>query len=207
MFSTRPPPFTLPAPCEAALRAAYARPPRAYHTADHVAEVLAAYERIADDTGWDHPAEVYWAILCHDAIYEAGRPDNEARSAELARRLATHWLRAAGLDLDRVTALILLTARHGALDTAALGRDAARFVDCDMAILGAPAARFDAYDAAIAIEYAAVPRDAYRAGRRRFLAALLAAPRIFHSDEVHARLDAAARANLQRALARLDAGA
>lgn len=205
MFSTRPPPFELPAACEAALRAAYARPPRAYHTADHVAEVVAEYERVADTAGWDHPRDVYWAILCHDAIYAAGRPDNEAKSAALGRRLAGAWLRGAGLDLDRVEALVLLTARHGALDAGALGRDAAHFVDCDMAILGAPPARFDAYDDAIAIEYAAVPRDAYRAGRRRFLAALLASPRIFHSDLFHARLDAAARENLARALEKLAA--
>ncbi|MBE7453009.1 MAG: hypothetical protein HS111_30290 [Kofleriaceae bacterium] len=203
MFSTRPPPFSLPPPCEAALRAAYARPVRAYHTAEHVGEVVAAYERVADGPGWAHPREVYWAVLCHDAIYEAGRPDNEARSAALARRLAAHWLRAADLDLDRVEALILLTARHGTLADETLGADAAHFVDCDMAILGAPPARFDAYDDAIAVEYAAVPPAAYQAGRRRFLAALLASPRIFHSDFFHDRLDAVARANLARALARL----
>jgi len=205
MFSTRPPPFALPAVCEAALRAAYARPPRAYHTAAHVAEVVGEYERVTDTAGWEHPRDVYWAILCHDAIYEAGRPDNEAKSAALARRLAGAWLRGAALDLDRVEALILLTARHGALDAGALGRDAAHFVDCDMAILGAPPARFDAYDDAIAIEYAAVPRDAYRAGRRRFLASLLASARIFHSDLFHARLDGAARENLARALEKLAA--
>jgi predicted metal-dependent HD superfamily phosphohydrolase len=203
VFSSRPPPFELPEGCEAALRAAYARPPRVYHTADHVAEVVAEYERVADGPGWDHPREVFWAVLCHDAIYEAGRPDNEARSAELATRLATEWLAPAGLDHARVTSLILLTARHGALDDTELGRDAAHFVDCDMAILGAVPERFDAYDAAIAVEYGAVPREAYRAGRRRFLAALLAAPRIFHSELFHARLDAPARANLARALERL----
>jgi predicted metal-dependent HD superfamily phosphohydrolase len=205
MFSSRPPPFALPAACEAALRAAYARPPRAYHTAGHVAEVVGEYERVADAVGWDHPRDVYWAILCHDAIYEAGRPDNEQKSAALARRLAALWLRGAQLDLDRVEALILLTARHGALDAGALGRDAAHFVDCDMAILGAAPARFDAYDDAIAIEYAAVPRDAYRSGRRRFLTSVLASPRIFHSDFFHERLDAAARENLARALERLSA--
>jgi predicted metal-dependent HD superfamily phosphohydrolase len=48
-----------------------------------------------------------------------------------------------------------------------------------------------------------VPREAYRAGRRRFLAALLAAPRIFHSEEFHERLDQQTRSNLQRALDRL----
>ncbi len=200
VFGARPP-FPLPAAAEAALRAAYARPPRAYHSAAHVDEVVGEYERVAAADGWDQPGEVYWAILCHDAIYVAGQRDNEARSAGLARQLAGAHLRGVGLELDRVEALILLTARHGGLDGGALDRDAARFVDCDMAILGAPPTRFDAYDAAIALEFAHVPAAAYRAGRGRFLAALLAAPRIYCSDGFHARLDAAARANLRRALA------
>jgi len=201
VFSRRDPPFPLPPGCEAALRAAYAEPPRAYHSAAHVEEVVAEYDRVAAGSGWDRPGEVYWAILCHDAIYQPGRTDNEARSAELARDLAGQWLEGAGLDLDRVEALILLTARHGRLDGAVLDRDAARFVDCDMAILGAAPERFDAYHRAIAEEYRAVPPEAYRAGRRRFLEGLLAAPRIYCSDEFHARLDGAARANLRRALA------
>jgi len=48
-----------------------------------------------------------------------------------------------------------------------------------------------------------VPDDLYRAGRRAFLESMLARPRIFASDFFHARLDAAARDNLQRVLARL----
>ena len=78
--------------------------------------------------------------------------------------------------------------------------DAALFLDCDMAILGAEPAAFDAYDAAIAREYHAIPAEAFRAGRRAFLQSVLALPRIFLSDYVHARLDARARANLTRAV-------
>ncbi len=70
-----------------------------------------------------------------------------------------------------------------------------------MAILGAPAEAFDAYDAAIAVEYRAVRRELFRAGRRAFLARLLATPRIYLSELFHAELDAAARGNLERTLA------
>lgn len=72
-----------------------------------------------------------------------------------------------------------------------------------MAIVGAAPDAFDRYDAAIRREYAAVPADAYRAGRRAFLASVLARPRIFFSALLHDRLDAAARANLARAIARV----
>jgi predicted metal-dependent HD superfamily phosphohydrolase len=208
MFGCRHAPLALPPEIERALAAAYAEPHRAYHTAAHIAEVLRWYDHVADTAGWRDPAAVYLAVLFHDAVYDPSATDNEARSAELARRLAG----AAGLApaavepaaLDRAAELILLTARHGALDPAAVAADpdAAHFLDCDTAILGAPPAEFDAYDAAIAAEYARVPADAFRAGRGAFLARLLARPRIFLSELFHARLDAAARANLTRALAR-----
>lgn len=202
MFSCRHAPLALPPEIERVLAAAYAEPHRAYHTAAHIAEVLRWYDHVADAVGWREPAAIYLAVVFHDAVYDPARTDNEARSAELARRLAD----AAGIDpavIDRSAALILLTARHGTLDSAvADDLDAAHFLDCDTAILGAPPAEFDTYDAAIAAEYARVPAEAFRAGRRAFLAGLLARPRIFLSELLHARLDAAARANLTRVLAR-----
>ena len=184
------PPFVLSASVEADLRARYGEPHRAYHDATHIAEVLAWFDALT----WQRPAEVYAAIWFHDAVYVPGAKDNEARSAELAR--------AAGLpvDVDRVAELILLTARHGALEAADVrDPDTAHFLDADMAILGAEPAAFDRYDAAIRKEYAMVPDAAFRAGRRAFLASVLAKDRVFFSAYFHERLDAAARANLRRA--------
>ena len=60
-----------------------------------------------------------------------------------------------------------------------------------------------AYDAAVAVEFKAVPPDAYRAGRLAFLEALAGKPRIFLSAWFHDHYDAAARANLARAITRL----
>ena len=192
MFTCRHQPLQLPDELVRALAAAYGEPHRAYHNASHIAEVLDWYDRVADDVGWQQPAEVYVAILFHDAIYVAGARDNEARSAA--------WAREAELPVDRarVAQLIELTSQHGSHDEA--DRDAALFLDCDMAILGAPPARFADYDAQIAREYAALAPDAFRAGRRAFLTKLAAKPRIFLSDYFHARLDAQARANLAAAL-------
>ena len=105
--------------------------------------------------------------------------------------------------IAEVAALVELTARHGRIGPGALADDpdAANFLDCDMAILGAPPAVFDAYDRGIAAEYRGhVPGWLFALQRRRFLACLLAAPRIFLGDFFHGRLDAAARANLRRAV-------
>ena len=194
-------PLVLPPAQQAALEAAYATPPRAYHDFAHVAAVLRHYRDVAAGPGWRQPAEVWLAVLYHDAVYEPGQGDNEARSALLAREHMARWLPDAGIDVDRVAQLVELTARHGQLQPDDVDGDAALFLDCDMAILGAPPAAFDAYDHGIAAEYRGrVPAFVYRLNRRRFLKALLARERIFLSDFFHARLDAQARANLRRAL-------
>jgi len=193
-------PFALPAALEAQLRAAYASPPRAYHGFDHVLEVLAHFHSVPR---WDDPGSVALAILFHDAVYVAGRSDNEAASAQLMRDLVRETALAATCDLARVAALILLTARHGSLSYEACDHDTAHFLDCDMAILGAPPERFRRYERQIAEEYAALPAQVYRAGRARFLTKLLASPRIYLSATFHERLERLARDNLTAALAEL----
>jgi len=194
VFESHHAPVAVSAALEQVLRPLYGEPHRAYHNARHIDDVLRWYDWVAERAGWDAPADVYYAVVFHDAIYDPLAKDNEARSAELAGR---HGASA------RTQELILLTARHGRLGPEDVDRDAAHFLDCDTAILGAPPATFDAYEAAIAAEYARVPADAYRAGRRQFLAGMLARPRIFLSELFHAELDAPARRNLARALAAL----
>jgi predicted metal-dependent HD superfamily phosphohydrolase len=197
-------PILLPAGQRAELDAAYTLPPRAYHNGSHVQAVLQHCRTVADaGPGWRQPREVQLAALYHDAIYDAGRRDNETRSAAMAREAIARWLPAAGIDADRVVELIELTARHSTLAPGDVDPEAALFLDCDMAILGAPAAVFDAYDRGIAEEYAGhVPGFLFRLNRRRFLKQVLGQPRIFLSDFFHQRLDAAARDNLRRRIGR-----
>jgi predicted metal-dependent HD superfamily phosphohydrolase len=202
-------PLALPQGQLDALRAAYATPPRAYHDFGHVAEVLRHHAEVAAGPGWVQPREVVLAVRYHDAIYQAGQGDNEARSARWAIDEIARWLPDAGIDAARVAWLVELTARHGRhapgdFDAGAAPADVRHFLDCDMAILGAEPARFDAYDRAIATEYRSVmPAWLFRFNRRRFLQGLLARDRIYLSDFFHARLDENARRNLRRAL---DAG-
>jgi predicted metal-dependent HD superfamily phosphohydrolase len=189
VFECRHQPLHLADDVAHALAAAYREPHRAYHNLTHIAELLGWFDRVTDDVGWKAPATVYAAMLFHDAIYVPGAKDNEAKSAE--------WARRAGFGED-VAALILMTANHTAHANA--DHDAAHFLDADMAIVGAPAEQFAAYDAAIAKEYGHIPRDAFRAGRKAFLEGVLKLPRIFHTEYFHTRLDAQARANLAAAI-------
>ncbi|NZA25125.1 hypothetical protein H0E84_01885 [Luteimonas sp. SJ-92] len=199
-------PLQLPDGQWAALRAAYADPPRAYHHFGHVEQLLRHYAEVDAGPGWSQPAEAWLAVLYHDAVYRAGRRDNEARSARLAQAEIARWLPGAGVNARRVAELIALTARHGLhlpedFPGSGVAADTRHFLDCDMAILGAATEAFDAYHRAIADEYRGqVPAWLFRRKRRRFLEELLARERIFLSDFFHARYDAQARRNLQRAI-------
>ena len=78
--------------------------------------------------------------------------------------------------------------------------DLLAFLDADLSILGAPADVYREYARQIRREYRRVPLLLYRPGRRKVLAAMLAAPELFRTSEMRAELDAAARRNLQAEL-------
>ncbi len=94
--------------------------------------------------------------------------------------------------------LVRLTATHRPADDDANG---CALSDADLAILAAPAERYAAYVADVRREYAAVPDDAFRAGRAAILRDLLAKPHLFHTAHAREHWEAAARANLARELA------
>lgn len=181
--------------CDETLRegliARYDAPQRHYHTTQHLAELFALWPLVAGDA--EHPAEVELAIWYHDAVYDAARADNEARSAALA----TGAMRDAGVPGDareRVERLILAT-RHEAVPS---GVDAQILVDLDLAILGASAERFDEYEAQVRAEYAFVPDAIFRRGRAAVLTTFAERARIYMTPVLHERLERAARANLRR---------
>ena len=163
----------------ARLEACYAEPHRHYHTLAHAEKVLAALPSRS-------PALALSAWL-HDAVCYPRRPDNEERSADLARALLLPLGVPEGVVAE-TERLILLTKTHRADDA-----DGQALLDADLAILASPPEEYDAYAAAIRREYAWVAEDAYRAGRTEVLERFLARPRICADD-------AAARRNLEREL-------
>ena len=181
----------------AALAAAYQAPGRHYHTLEHVENLL----RRLDAGPVQDPVVVELAVWFHDAVYQALKSDNEARSAAQARA----FLAGSALDAARqarVALLIERTADH----TQPLppdDPDLAFFLDIDLSILGASAAAYAAYARAVRQEYRRVPDLLYRPGRRKILAKLLAAPVLFHTPALREELDAAARRNLAAEIAGL----
>lgn len=178
------------------LVAAWSEPQRRYHTLRHLIDCLDLLEPLLDAA--THPGEVEIALWFHDAVYALKARDNEARSADWARR----ELVAAGVPAataDRVHALVMAT-RH---DAPATDADARLLVDVDLGILGAEPGRFDEYDVEVREEYAWVPGPLYRSTRRRVLQGFLDRDVIYATPAIHAARETRARDNLRRAIARL----
>ncbi|QGW83218.1 HD domain-containing protein [Variovorax paradoxus] len=176
------------------LQRRYCEPQRRYHTMQHLGECLAWFEQQKDLA--ERPGEVALALWFHDAIYDVHAHDNEARSAD--------WARSAMLEqgapkeaAERVHALVMAT-RHNAVPE---GRDAELLIDIDLSILGAERARFDEYERQVHAEYAFVPDEIRRPRRREILQRFLEREAIYTTPQMHALLEARARANLARSIA------
>ena len=178
------------------LLAAWSEPQRRYHTLRHLGDCLALFEETTHLAV--RPAEVEMALWFHDAVYALKAGDNEARSAAWAERVLAE-AGAAPEVRQRVHALVMATC-HDALPAT---DDARLLVDIDLSILGAEPERFDEYEVQVRQEYAWVPSLLFRRKRREILQAFLARPAIYATAWFRERFEAAARANLQRSVARL----
>ena len=182
----------------ASLEAAYAEPHRRYHTRQHIEQCLALLAEVPDLMDSERRV-LTWAIWWHDAVYDPKASDNEARSAELAKR-DLRELDATLHERDEVARLIRLTAGHVVEAEDRLGEI---LVSIDLAILGAAPGDYDAYAQAVRAEYAHVADAAWRAGRPRVLQHFLDTPVIYPDPDLRGRLEARARANLAREIASL----
>ncbi len=179
-------------------------PHRRYHTPQHVVEMFWALEDLErqDVIAAREGALGRVAAWFHDAVYDpAAAPGaNEAASADLADR----DLRALGLrpeDVALVRALVSSTDEHRLPDTGD-GLPAA-FHDADLWILAAEEERFDEYCRQVRQEYAAVPEQAFRSGRRHVLEGFAHRDSIYATPAAQRQWGERARANLARELARL----
>jgi predicted metal-dependent HD superfamily phosphohydrolase len=189
-------------PVRAELVRAYAAPDRHYHGLRHIDALLDLAEKYADAIADADAFEA--AIWFHDAIYDTRRQDNEEKSADLA------VARLAGTTshdrIARIAAMIRATAGHRVPDfaDADAAQDCALFLDMDLAILGGTAAEFEAYEHAVRREYDWVSEPQWRSGRRAVLAGFLERPAIYATVCFRASYEAAARRNLEDAVAQLE---
>jgi len=184
-------------------RRAYDSPGRHYHAWSHIEACLAEFAQAQQEMHISEPRTVLIALLFHDAVYVAGRRDNEALSAQLAGDAMARHSDASVHERSAVGELILLTAHHHA--HLSLPGDAAIFLDIDLAVLGVDEAAYRAYADGVRQEFvpSAVTPEAFAEGRSRFLRGLLDQPHIYLTDWMRSRREASARTNIARELQEL----
>lgn len=183
-----------------ALRENYQEETRHYHNLAHVQQVLETVGRLASYA--EDLAAVKLAAWFHDAIYEPGAGDNEARSARYLQA-TLEPLSISAAVVEEAARLVLLTEEHEAGDSDGNGRV---LLDADLAILGAEQAAYERYAQAIQREFAHVPEEAYRRGRAAVLRRLLQRNPLYYTRPMQEEREARARRNMRRELAILDDG-
>ena len=169
----------------------YSEPHRVYHDRQHLAHCL---EQLDLANGLIvHPEQVEMAIWFHDIINEPGASDNEQRSADYFRELAT------GLTdpefIDAVVDLILVTTHR----ESPVELDQQFICDIDLASFGCPWECFIRDSDAVKAEFRGTEEEYYR-GKKTFLLAMLQRSRIFLTDFFNGRYEQQARENIQRLL-------
>ena len=175
-----------------ALIARLGEPHRRYHGLEHVAECLDAFGDVEEQAG--DPVAVKLAIWFHDAVYEPGAADNEARSAALADEVLER-LGISEAKRRQVARLVRATDHR----TPPQGNDEKLLCDIDLSILAAAPPRYDRYARAIQAE-AGLPDDEFRRRRAAFLRSMLGREHIFHTEHSRATKERAARENMRREL-------
>ncbi len=179
-------------------------PGRHYHGLDHLADLWTQHRLLSRGTAFRVPRTerlIASAILFHDAIYDPDRPDNEAASARLWRRLA----RLGPLprhEIERVAAAIEATADHAAGHLAPTRSDPMLhwMLDLDLTSIGAPWHRFRGNSSLLRAEFADRPAAGWQQRTCLFLGALASRPCIYHSRRIAVAIEATARANIAREL-------
>lgn len=185
------------------LRRQMSGPNRHYHGLDHVAglwEVHRQFSRGTPMRARRAQRVLAAAIACHDAIYVAGREDNERRSAELWSRLAKLAGRLPRSEVDFVAAVILATSRHTE-DILSGGNPILYWMlDLDLSGIGATAHQFARNSARLRAENVSLPVAVWRDRTIGFLAALQRRRGLFYSRRIRRAFGATARENLRSAI-------
>lgn len=175
----------------------YCEPGRAYHTPAHIAHCLGFFDLARDHM--DDPDAVEIGLWFHDAIYEAGSPDNEHESALLFRERAGDRFDPA--FADTVYALVMVTRHQEEPRTT----DQRFIVDIDLSSFGLPWEQFRSDSDAVREEFAHLPDAEFYPAQIAFLERLGARKPFFHTEFFRQRHERCAAENIPRYLAELRA--
>ncbi|MCP4426785.1 MAG: hypothetical protein GY803_20025 [Chloroflexi bacterium] len=180
------------------LTARYGEDGRYYHTLHHIQNILETLNALRPHAR-DFPA-VQLAAWFHDIIYDVRANDNEEQSARYARRILQR-LQIPPTTIAHVESLIRATTHANPCSD---NPDFHVLLDADLATFSSDWPLQEEIARAIRQEFAFVPEDAYRAGRRQALQRFLQRDRIFYTTTMVAQYEERARQNIARAIALLD---
>ena len=183
-------------------------PDRQYHGADHLALLWDRHRRYAVTE--QLPASVATRVACaiayHDAIYVAGRSDNEKRSAEL-------WMAATAdrqcriSQADRLWVAETIEATHDhvaagcALDLTSFDHRLRQWVlDLDLTPLGEEAALFRYNTMLLRREAKHIAERRWRESTKSYMSSLASAQRLYGIATLGETFEAPARRNIQSML-------
>lgn len=178
------------------LLAAWLQPWRHYHGVSHLQSLLAEIERL--NVTEEERAVLEVAAWFHDAVLIPMRSDNELRSAKWAREA----LESAGLPgvAQHVHTMILATQHHRAHEDWLT----ALFLDLDLSVLGAAPEAYARYVDGVRLEFWRFRDASWARGRTRVLQRLRSGG-VYQTPRFRAKLESAARRNLEDELRRLEA--
>ncbi len=184
------------------LEECYERPPRAYHTLEHVGWGLQRIDEITEQhpVGSESYFRICWAMWFHDCImnFDEFRDLDERNSAVFSSDIGCE----VGLPtahLQNTRRLILATAHLEEPERL----DEQILVDADLSILGADQSAFDIYEQLIRQEWAHVPDEVFKPARIAVLQRLQNQRRIFSTGYAFNRWERKARFNIAQSIARL----
>ena len=190
-----------PSHCESVfgqLAELYTGEDRFYHCAEHINLCLSKLDEARDSSGNSDAVEM--AVWFHDAIFTAGDPDNEYKSARWFRQCAEQHV--AEDDIVEVERLIVATTHR---DTPANWREQL-LVDVDLSSFGLPWDKFLQDGRNIRREFSELTDNEFVTSQGRFLQRLLDRPTIYHTDYFQQNYEQTARDNIQRILTDYDRG-
>ncbi len=170
---------------------AYNSNKRHYHDLNHIIHLLNLLESYRFQVN-DYDA-LYLAIWFHDAVYVAGRSDNELKSAEWAKTFLSKTQMPTA-QIEKIQRYILATQTHETTGE----NDLNYFLDFDLSILGAEDDIYDIYARQIKEEYSFFGSFLYNIGRKKILKQLLAQPSLYKTEYFKDKYETQARANIER---------
>jgi predicted ATPase/class 3 adenylate cyclase/predicted metal-dependent HD superfamily phosphohydrolase len=168
----------------------YTEDHRRYHTLEHLQHCLEQFDRATELI--ESPRATELALWFHDIICDLRIDDNERRSAELFRQLASPCMEAS--FINQVCRFIMATT-HNAPEH---DIQAAFTVDIDLSSLGLNWESYLKDSEALRQEACDLPDDAYYAKQLAFLEGLTERPRMFQTPYFSQLMEDRARGNIER---------